>query len=63
MKLSFANKLYMHINCSELKGTMLIDKEWSSQMTGIKLILSSPKVEEELFWMVHTEIDILKYAG
>ena len=37
---------------------MWIDKEWSSQMTGIKLILSSPKVEEELFWMVHIEIDI-----
>ena len=58
IKLSFANKLYMHINCSEVKGTMWIDKEWSSQMTGIKLILSSPKVEEELFSMVHIEIDI-----
>ena len=27
-------------------------------MPGIKLMLSSPKVEEELFWMVYIEIDI-----
>lgn len=27
-------------------------------MPGIKLMLSGPKVEEELFWMVRIEIDI-----